>query len=54
MVEARYSFVGAAGARLDLVVRVSQDGVAYRYDLPADEGNVVREASTFVPPGSRT
>lgn len=47
MNETRLSFTSAAGARLDLVVRASADGVAYRYVLPADHGDVLGEASAF-------
>jgi alpha-glucosidase len=52
MTEARFAFVGAGGARLDLVVRVSRDGVAYRYDLPASYGAIVKETSAFNPPAA--
>ncbi|WP_374100940.1 glycoside hydrolase family 97 N-terminal domain-containing protein [Streptomyces phytophilus] len=34
MQESRFAFEGANGARMDLVVRVADDGVAYRYVLP--------------------
>jgi alpha-glucosidase len=47
MNESRLSFVTAAGARLDLVVRASPDGVAYRYVLPAGYGDVLGETSAF-------
>ena len=47
MNESRLSFVTAAGARLDLVVRASADGVAYRYVLPAGYGDVLGETSAF-------
>ncbi|MFI7700503.1 glycoside hydrolase family 97 catalytic domain-containing protein [Nonomuraea sp. NPDC049480] len=47
MREAVLAFENAAGARLDLVVRVAGDGVAYRYRLPDDHGAVLREASAF-------
>ncbi|KUM80621.1 glycoside hydrolase family 97 protein [Streptomyces griseorubiginosus] len=47
MNETRLSFVGAAGARLDLVVRAAADGIAYRYVLPAGSGDVLGEASAF-------
>lgn len=47
MNESRLSFATAAGARLDLVVRASADGVAYRYVLPADHGDVLGETSAF-------
>ncbi|MFG2135157.1 glycoside hydrolase family 97 catalytic domain-containing protein [Streptomyces sp. NPDC048751] len=47
MKETRLSFATAAGARLDLVVRASADGVAYRYVLPTGHGDVLGEASAF-------
>ncbi|MGW2620554.1 glycoside hydrolase family 97 catalytic domain-containing protein, partial [Streptomyces sp. NPDC001500] len=47
MRETRLSFADAAGARLDLVVRASADGVAYRYVLPAGHGDVLGETSAF-------
>ncbi|MDX3697967.1 glycoside hydrolase family 97 catalytic domain-containing protein [Streptomyces europaeiscabiei] len=47
MNESRLSFATAAGARLDLVVRASSDGVAYRYVLPAAYGDVLGETSAF-------
>jgi hypothetical protein len=50
--EERYSFAGAA--RLDVVVRTAVDGVAYRYELPAGLGNVLRETSAFVVPAAAT
>lgn len=51
MNETRLSFATAAGARLDLVVRASADGVAYRYVLPAGLGDVLTETSAFrLPP----
>lgn len=48
MREATFTFRGADGARLGVVVRVSDDGVAYRYLLD-DQGpvTVTGEASTF-------
>lgn len=48
MQEATLTFQGADGARLGVVVRVSDDGVAYRYVLN-DPGQVTvtREASAF-------
>jgi hypothetical protein len=49
MSELRLSLRGAGDARLDLVVRVAPDGVAYRYELPA-EATVTGEASTFTLP----
>ncbi|MCC5474701.1 glycoside hydrolase family 97 protein [Streptomyces barringtoniae] len=51
MHETRLSFASGAGARLDLVVRASADGVAYRYVLPSGYGDVVGETSAFnLPP----
>ncbi|MFB8132811.1 glycoside hydrolase family 97 protein [Streptomyces mirabilis] len=50
MTEARFRFRTADGARLDLVTRVARDGVAYRYVLPQNHGNVLREASAFTLP----
>ncbi|MFC4013761.1 glycoside hydrolase family 97 catalytic domain-containing protein [Nonomuraea purpurea] len=47
MREAVFALAGADGARLDLVVRVARDGVAYRYRLPGDQGAVLRETSAF-------
>ncbi|MBY8882290.1 glycoside hydrolase family 97 catalytic domain-containing protein [Actinacidiphila acidipaludis] len=51
MREATLTFAGADGARLGVVVRVSDDGVAYRYVLD-DTGPVTveQEASTFEVP----
>jgi hypothetical protein len=48
MREATFTFRGAGGAQLGVVVRVSDDGVAYRY-LLNDQGpvTVTGEASTF-------
>ncbi|GAA2360028.1 glycoside hydrolase family 97 protein [Nonomuraea africana] len=50
MRESTFSFVTAEGARLDLVVRASRDGVSYRYALPGDHGAVLRETSAFTVP----
>ncbi|HEU4424378.1 MAG TPA: glycoside hydrolase family 97 N-terminal domain-containing protein, partial [Pilimelia sp.] len=50
MTETRFAFSGAGNARVDLVVRVSRDGVAYRYVLPDNRGAVLREASAFTVP----
>ncbi|MEV6057621.1 glycoside hydrolase family 97 N-terminal domain-containing protein [Streptomyces sp. NPDC052107] len=51
MRETRLSFASVAGARLDLAVRASADGVAYRYVLPAGYGDVLGETSAFsLPP----
>ena len=55
MTEARFSFAKDGGARLDLVVRVSDDGFAYRYVLPGDdEVTVLGEASAFQVPDEAT
>ncbi|MFF0010943.1 glycoside hydrolase family 97 catalytic domain-containing protein [Streptomyces sp. NPDC005374] len=54
MNETRLSFATSAGARLDLVVRASADGVAYRYVLPGATGAVLGETSAFnLPPDAR-
>lgn len=51
MTETRFTFTGRDGARLGLVVRVADDGVAYRYVLPGSGTvTVEREASAFRPP----
>ncbi|MFD4674434.1 glycoside hydrolase family 97 catalytic domain-containing protein [Lentzea sp. NPDC058450] len=50
--EERYSFAGAA--RVDLVVRTAEDGVAYRYEVPAGLGGVLRETSAFRVPSTAT
>ena len=51
MNESRLTFATAAGTRLDLVVRATADGVAYRYVLPAGHGDVLGETSAFnLPP----
>ncbi|WAU82680.1 glycoside hydrolase family 97 catalytic domain-containing protein [Streptomyces sp. Qhu-G9] len=48
MTETRFSFTGEGGARLDLLVRVADDGIAYRYLLSGKgEVTVEREASAF-------
>ncbi|MER5940064.1 glycoside hydrolase family 97 catalytic domain-containing protein [Streptomyces sp. NPDC001928] len=47
MNETRLSFATPTGARLDLVVRASADGVAYRYVLPDAYGDVLGETSAF-------
>ncbi|SEH02022.1 alpha-glucosidase [Nonomuraea solani] len=54
MREATFAFSGAGGARLDVVVRVARDGVAYRYRLPGDQGAVLRETSAFTLPQDAT
>ncbi|MFI6093964.1 glycoside hydrolase family 97 catalytic domain-containing protein [Lentzea sp. NPDC051213] len=48
-VETTYRFTSGAH-RLNLVVRESSDGVAYRYELPQDTGAVTGETSAFVLP----
>jgi alpha-glucosidase len=51
--EQRYTFEAAGGARFDLLVRTSRDGVAYRYSLPRSYGAILNEASAYkVPAGS--
>ena len=50
MTEARFRFRGSGGARLDVLVRVSGDGVAYRYVLPSGSGDVLGETSAFTLP----
>jgi alpha-glucosidase len=52
--EARFSFAGENDARVDLVVRVAEDGVAYRYELPDNYGPVLGEASAFDVPDDST
>ncbi len=55
MNETRLSFTGARERRLDLVVRVSGEGVAYRYALPEAKREAVRgEASAFQLPEGAT
>jgi alpha-glucosidase len=49
MTERRLSFTGDGGARLDVVVRVAPDGVAYRYELPRNTV-ITGEASAFTLP----
>ncbi len=51
--ETTYRFVAGAN-RLNLVVRESADGVAYRYELPQDTGAVTGESSAFVLPPDAT
>ncbi|GHJ37805.1 glycoside hydrolase family 97 protein [Streptomyces sp. TS71-3] len=50
MRESRFRFAGAGGARVDLLVRASHDGVAYRYVLPSGSGDVLGETSAFTLP----
>ena len=48
MRQLRLSFATASGARMDLLVRVADDGVAYRYVVPSDDKvSVTSEASAF-------
>ncbi|SMD06586.1 glycoside hydrolase family 97 catalytic domain-containing protein [Kibdelosporangium aridum] len=49
--ETRISIAGAGNARFDLVVRVADDGVAYRYELP-EATDVLSEASAFSIPAN--
>jgi len=46
LTESTFAFTGAGGARLDVVVRVSAEGAAYRYVLPSG-GTVTGEASSW-------
>ncbi|MFG1608090.1 glycoside hydrolase family 97 catalytic domain-containing protein [Actinoplanes sp. NPDC049265] len=49
--EATLSFTGTGGARLDIVVRASNSGAAYRYVLPGSGAVTVRrEASSWAVP----
>ncbi|MDT4989928.1 MAG: alpha-glucosidase, partial [Micromonosporaceae bacterium] len=51
--ETTLSYTGTGGTRMDLVVRVANDGVAYRYNLPATGTiRVTREASAWSVPAS--
>lgn len=51
--ESTLSFSGTGGARLDVVVRASDTGVAYRYVLPGSGSvTVTGEASSWTVPGS--
>jgi hypothetical protein len=49
LTEATFAFRGGGGAALGVVVRVSAEGAAYRYVLPAG-GTVTGEASSFALP----
>ncbi|HEX6340550.1 glycoside hydrolase family 97 catalytic domain-containing protein [Umezawaea sp.] len=49
--ESRLAFTTTTGARIDLVVRASADGVAYRYVVPGPV-TITGEASTFTVPTS--
>lgn len=53
--ESTLSFTGSGGARLDVVVRASDNGAAYRYVLPGSGSVTVRrEASSWTVPTSST
>ncbi|WP_232323957.1 glycoside hydrolase family 97 catalytic domain-containing protein [Catenuloplanes japonicus] len=47
--ESTFAFTGAGGTRLDLVVRVSAEGAAYRYALP-EPATVTGEVSSWTVP----
>jgi hypothetical protein len=49
MTERRLSFANGDDARIDVVLRVAPDGVAYRYELPAT-AEITGEASSFTLP----
>ncbi|MFI5936592.1 glycoside hydrolase family 97 catalytic domain-containing protein [Actinoplanes sp. NPDC051494] len=49
LTESAFSFTGTGGARIDVVVRVSAEGAAYRYVLP-DGGTVTGETSSWALP----
>jgi len=49
LAESTFAFTGSGGARLDVIVRVSAEGAAYRYVLPAG-GTVTGEASSYALP----
>ena len=49
LAESTFAFTGAGGAPLEVVVRVSAEGAAYRYVLPAG-GTITGEASSFTLP----
>lgn len=46
MTESRFALRGDGGVRMDLVVRVARDGVAFRYELPDSAGTVVTGEAT--------
>ncbi|WBB64105.1 glycoside hydrolase family 97 catalytic domain-containing protein [Streptomyces sp. WMMC500] len=46
MTESRFALRGDGGVRMDLVVRVADDGVAFRYELPDSAGTVVTGEAT--------
>jgi hypothetical protein len=51
LAESTLAFAGADGTRMDVVVRVSGEGAAYRYLLPGSNGTTIkREASSFTLP----
>jgi hypothetical protein len=47
LTESTLSFADAAGTRMDVVVRVSAQGAAYRYVLPEGPVTITGEASSF-------
>ncbi|MDQ0010695.1 hypothetical protein J2T07_002901 [Luteibacter jiangsuensis] len=53
--ETRYALQNGKGQKLDVVVRVANDGVAFRYELPGTaQATVTGEATAFaVPPAAR-
>src|SRR3954469_11731487 len=51
LAETRYSLKNAKGQALDVVVRVANDGVAFRYELPGvTRTTVLGEATRFIVP----
>src|SRR6187402_512530 len=51
LAETRYSLRNAKGQALDVVVRVANDGVAFRYELPGvTRTTVLNEATSFAIP----
>lgn len=51
--ETRYALQNAKGQKLDIVVRVANDGVAFRYELPGvSSATVTGEATSFTVPAA--
>jgi len=51
--ETRYALQNAKGQKLDVVVRIGNDGVAFRYELPGTtQATVTGEATSFAVPAS--
>ncbi|MGN6094565.1 MAG: glycoside hydrolase family 97 N-terminal domain-containing protein, partial [Luteibacter jiangsuensis] len=51
--ETRYALQNAKGQKLDIVVRVANDGVAFRYELPGvSSATVTGEATSFTVPAT--